>query len=94
MKTFQRIFIATIRTGGDWSVLTLVLFGILTNLTLDRLQAGQEADEMAELRQTFDPAVQAIAVQRTPDSPERTERLKCLNEEIGQEIQRLHRKYD
>jgi hypothetical protein len=94
MKKFQLIVIATIRKAGDWSVLTFVLLGMLTHLTIDRMQAGKEADETAELRQTFDPAVRAIAVQRMADSPERTATLKGLNEEIGQEIQRLQHKYD
>ena len=94
MKKFQFIVVATISKAGDWSVLTLVLLGMLTNLSINRMQAGKEADETAELRQTFDPAVRAIAAQQTPESPERTARIKSLNEEIGQEIQRVQRKYN
>jgi len=75
-------------------ILTIVLVSLIVNQTIILLQASKGADHMAVLKQASDSALAALDEEKKPESPDRTRRLKILNQKMFEQVQQLQREFD
>ena len=86
--------IAVTAKAMDWSVLTFILLTIICGTSIDRMQANKQAADTFELTHASEAALHCLAALKEPESPDKAERLRAVDNELSRQITRLQRNYN